>query len=138
MAMSTYLANAMLDLTLRGVAFVPPANIYVSLHTADPGLDGANEVSAQTWTGYTRLETAGGAGIANGFSAAAAKSANNTKQLLFPANAGQSKVTVTHFGIWDAAAGGHFLYGDAMQQARDFNPTDEAVIYPNRLTVTVK
>lgn len=137
MPMSTYLANAMLNLTLRGVAFVPPTNVYVSLHTANPGLDGANEVSSQIWTGYARCETSVGAGIAQGFSAAAAKSISNAKQLLFPANNGQSKVTVTHFGIWDAANGGHFLYGDAMQVARDFNPTDEAVLYPNRLTVTV-
>jgi hypothetical protein len=137
MAMSTYLANAILDLTLRGVAFVPPTNVYVSLHTADPGLTGANEVSAQVWTGYARCETSGGAGIAQGFSEAADKSTGNTRQLLFPANNGESKVTVTHFGLWDAAEGGHFLYGDTMQQARDFNPTDEAVLYPNRLTVTV-
>ena len=45
MAFSTYLAGKVIDHLLRNQAYTPPATVYASLHTADPGNTGASEVA---------------------------------------------------------------------------------------------
>lgn len=138
MTVSTYLGNAILDLALRGVAFVPPSAVYLSLHTGDPGAAGDNELTVSAWPSYARKETSDGAGIASGFAAANAKQTQNTKQLLFEPFDGAASKVITHFGLWDAAAGGNFLFGAALAAARQFDPSDEALFYPGRLVISVE
>ncbi len=138
MAVSTYLGNALLNFALRGVALTPPTAIYISLHTADPGVTGSSEIAKTVWPSYARKESSNGEGIASGFTAPAAKQSKNTKQLLFASNDGTATVTVTHIGLWDAPTGGNFLFGSPLAAAREFNPTDEAVFYPSRMTLSVE
>ncbi|KQV27840.1 hypothetical protein ASC97_05595 [Rhizobium sp. Root1203] len=137
MSASTYAAHAILNLFLRGVAVTPPTRVYVSFHTADPGNAGANEVTTGAWPSYVRLDAAQGAAIATGFSAAAAKASANLKELLWAANDGAAPVTVTHFGIWDAATGGNLLFHDALTASKTFQPSDEGVLHASALNVTV-
>ena len=137
MTTSTYAANAILDLFLRGVAVTPPTAVFISLHTGDPGASGANEVSTANWPSYARQDAAQGAAIATGFTAASAKATSNTKQLLYPANDGAAQVVVTHFGIWDAATGGNFIHGDALDAVKTYFPSDEGVIHVGALDVAV-
>ncbi len=48
MSLSTFAKNKILDYLLKGIAFtVNP--VYVSLHTATPGLTGASEVSGGSY-----------------------------------------------------------------------------------------
>lgn len=137
MTTSTYAANAILDLFLRGVAVTPPTAAYISLHTGDPGASGANEVSTADWPSYERQDAAQGAAIETGFTAASAKATSNAKQLLYPANDGAAQVVVTHFGIWDAATGGNFIHGDALDAVKTYFPSDEGVIHVGALDVAV-
>ena len=65
------------------------------------------------------------------------KISKNAKTLLFPANNGPAAVNVTHFCLWDAAAGGRASFGGPLTSARNIQPEDELVIYPNNLEVTV-
>lgn len=128
MAFSTFTANALLNCYLRGVAITPPARVYVSLHTADPGSTGASEVSTAAWPSYARQDPAGGGAIAGGFDPAAGKATSNTAAMLFPEHDGGALITVSHVAIWDAATGGNCLMTGALTTPRDISPTDELSI----------
>ena len=135
MPASTYLANKLLDHVLRGVAYTPPTKVYVSLHTGDPGLTGANEVTTGAWPAYAREEASQGGAVGTGFEVAAAKATSNALEMLWAANDGASTITLTHFGLWDAATGGNFLGGDALTASKTIGVTDETVIHANTLDV---
>lgn len=137
MPASTYSGNAILNLFLRGVAVAPPTSCWVSLHTADPGNTGLNEVTAGEWPAYARQEPSQGAAIATGFTAAANKATENTNQVLYPAQNGPSDVTITHFGIWDDENGGNLLFYGPLTSPRQLFPTDEIVIHATELDVGV-
>jgi hypothetical protein len=137
MTTSTYAGNAILNLFLRGVAVTPPTEVYISLHTGDPGANGANEVTTGAWPSYARQDAAQGGAIATGFSEATAKATTNLEQLLYAANDGASEVVVTHFGIWDAATGGNFIHGDPLDAPKTYFPSDEGVIHAGALDVEV-
>lgn len=113
---STYLADAILNHLFRAVAFPTiPASVYVSLHTGDPGLTGASEVSGGSYArvAVTRSTSA--------FDAPSTASTNrqsaNSAAITFPAPTG-TWGTVTHVGVWDASSGGNFLYGAALDTNR--------------------
>lgn len=137
MPASTYSGNKILDLLVRGVAFAAPTRVWVSLHTADPGLTGANEVTTAAWPNYARQDPAGGGAVGNGFTAAAGKALENVSLLLYAINTGAGTVTVTHFAIWDAAIGGNCLITGALAAAKSIFPTDECVIRPGELDLSV-
>jgi hypothetical protein len=137
MPASTYLGNALLESVLRGTAFPVPSRVYVSLHTADPGVSGANEVTTGMWPAYARQDPAQGAAMNTGFPAPSAKSTSNAKQMLYGAMNGVANVTISHFGIWDAASGGNMLVYGTLQDAKTLAPTDECVINTTKLSATV-
>ena len=106
------LETGILNLILCNIAFtgigdaaglLPSAaagNLYVSLHTADPGEAGTQSSSETAYTGYARVpvvRSAAGWTVANG-------AFSNAAVVQFPAcTAGSS--TVTHVGIGTAASG---------------------------------
>jgi hypothetical protein len=135
MSFSLISANQTLDAYLRGQPLDVPEGVYVSLHTADPGKLGADEITGAAWPGYTRQDSAAGADLAGAWTAAAEGISRNTRQMLFPANDGDAQVIVTHFALWDAPAGGRCLFHGSMASPRTIFPTDELVIYPDALTV---
>ncbi len=137
MPFSTYAANKVLDCLLRGVTLSPPSRVWVSLHTADPGNTGANEVSTGTIPAYARQDPANGGAIATGFTAAASKATDNTAILIFPENNGTGPVTVTHIAIWDALTGGNCLLAGSLSGPRTINPTDELAIRIGELDIVV-
>jgi hypothetical protein len=96
MPLSSYARDKLMDHLLRGAPLPPPAAIWISLHTADPGLTGAHE---PTGLGYIRKPGTFGDAL-NG--------AKTLSELVafsdLPAG------TYTHFGVWDAAAGGNCLW----------------------------
>lgn len=84
----------------------PLTNLYVSLHTADPGEAGSQTTSEATYTSYARVavaRTSGGWVITgNSVSPAAA--------ITFPEATGGTN-TITHFGVGTASSGaGVLLY----------------------------
>jgi hypothetical protein len=95
MANSTYMKNAVLD------AFFGAGAITMSLHTADPGVSGANEVSGGL---YARQAVT--------YGAAASGEIKNTATATF---AGLPACTVTHAGFWK---NGQFCQGAALTAAR--------------------
>jgi hypothetical protein len=116
MAFSQYLANEILT-WVKGQAF-PAAlsNVYISLHSGDPGTAGtsndqtnsiqgsANRTSIAS-TAFSTVGAASGGGfeITN----------SNAHQMTSSASNG-SPITVTHFGVWDAQTSGNFLASGAL------------------------
>lgn len=64
MGASTYTQTNILNALLRGETMPLPTGTFVSLHTGDPGVTGANEVTTAAWPGYVRrkAEAAGAMG----------------------------------------------------------------------------
>jgi hypothetical protein len=89
-------------------ASAPLTNLWVSLHTADPGETGTQGTSETSYTGYTRISvartTAGWAVTGNSVSPVSAIS--------FPTATSTSTGTLTHFGcgVSSASTGGKILY----------------------------
>ena len=88
----------------------PAANLYVSLHTGDPGETGDQTTSEATYTSYARVavaRTSGGWTITG-------NTADNTAAITFPQCTGGSN-TITHFGIGNASTGaGYLIYKGAL------------------------
>lgn len=112
MGLSTATANAILD-ALFNQGTLDDTAVWISLHTADPGDNGANEVSGGS---YARQN-----GTA-AFAAASGKAVTNTAILLYET---LPAVTVTHAGVWTAQTGGTWRWGSALTTPRTFALGDD-------------
>lgn len=102
-------ATAIADLADND-ATSPLTNLYVSLHTADPGEAGDQTTNEATYTSYARVavaRTTGGWTVTNNAVA-------NAAAINFPAATGGSN-TITHFAVGTASSGaGKVLYKGAL------------------------
>ena len=86
----------------------PLTNLYVSLHTADPGEAGDQTTSEISYTGYARVAVARSSG---GWTVTS-NSVSPVSAITFPASTGGTGGTVTHFAVGTAASGtGKILFG---------------------------
>lgn len=122
MSISNYLETVVLDHILRNQAFTPPATVYASLHTADPGETGASEASGGS---YARQAIT--------WNAAASGSMTNNGAINFTV---MPAATITGIGIWDAASNGNFLWGGTTT-SKTTNAGDTYQIPSAALTVSV-
>ena len=88
----------------------PLTNLYVSLHTADPGEAGDQTTSEATYTSYARVavaRTSGGWTVTN-------NSVSPVADISFPAATGGTN-TITYFGVGTASTlAGKLLYSGAV------------------------
>jgi len=88
----------------------PNTNLFVSLHTADPGESGSQTTSEASYTGYARVavaRTSGGWTVTN-------NSVTNAAAITFPQCTGGSN-TISHFAVGTASSGaGKILYKGAL------------------------
>jgi len=91
-ALSSYMANKIIDHMYRNQAFTPPSTVYVALFTASTGLSTNNPSAEVSGNGYARqaiaLDPASGGATAN------------TADIEFPVATG-SWGTITHVAIVD-------------------------------------
>lgn len=124
MAVSTYERDARLN-TFRATAYpTNPANFYISLHSADPGLTGTSELSGN---GYARVAVS----VASGSWSAPATNGSvrqitNAGAVAFAAATGSDWTSATYFGIWDALTTGNFKRGAALTTAKTVQVGDVA------------
>ena len=84
----------------------PLTNLYVSLHTGDPGEAGDQTTSEATYTSYARVAVA----RTSGGWTVTANSVSPVSTIAFPAGTGGSG-TVTHWAVGTASTGtGKLLY----------------------------
>jgi hypothetical protein len=85
----------------------PKTSLYVSLHTANPGVGGSQTTSEAAYTSYARVAVARTTG---GWTASTAASTSPVATISFPAATGGTE-TETYFAIGTAATGvGKILY----------------------------
>lgn len=88
----------------------PLTNLYVALHTADPGESGAQNTSEAAYSNYARVAVARNSG---GFTVTG-NSVSPAANIDFPESGG-SGTTLTHFSIGTASSGaGKILYKGAL------------------------
>lgn len=98
---ATALANV-----FDNAASSPITNIYVSLHTADPGEGGDQTTSETAYTGYARVavaRTSGGWTIASG-------SCSPVANIDFGECTASAGGAITHFGIGRDSSGAGYLF----------------------------
>ncbi|ODU24545.1 MAG: hypothetical protein ABS95_01770 [Verrucomicrobia bacterium SCN 57-15] len=128
MSKSNYLETKVLDAALGGQAFPSNANVYISLHTADPGEAGAG--AEVTGGSYARKA------VANDLTqwpSANPKVNANVITFVTP-TAGWG--VVTHFGIWDAPTGGNLLFSGALTASKTINSGDPVTFAAGAISIT--
>lgn len=119
MSKTNALENDILDLLFNATAIAdlaendtstPATNLYVSLHTGDPGEAGAQNTSECAYGSYARVAVARNSG---GWTITA-NSVSPTADVTFPACTSGSE-TATHFGVGTASSGaGYLMYKGAI------------------------
>jgi hypothetical protein len=99
MPKSTYLANNILNLALRGIPFTPPTSVNVALYTVAPGVGG----------GGTEVVGGGYGRQVSTFTVPASGQVISTADILFPV-ALATWGTIVAFALLDASSGGNMLY----------------------------
>jgi len=114
MSLSNYLEGKILDHIFSEASYTAPT-WYVALFTSDPGETGASgEVSGDS---YAR--------VALGETTRTDHQVTNDAAVSFPQATG-SWGTVTHFGLFDAASEGNFLWGGELITPKAVSSGDTA------------
>ena len=127
---TTYAANAVLNMYLRGVNYTAPTAPYIALYTSDPGETGTGaEVSGGS---YARQQLT--------FSSPASAGATGSKtetsaDAVFPA-ATAAWGLITHAGICDAQTGGNILYYAELTTPRTVIAGDQFNFKAGNISVT--
>lgn len=111
MSKSNTLENQVIDLLFNGTALPwANANLFVALHTADPGEAGDQTTSEATYTSYARVSVARDA---SGWTVSG-NQASNTAEITFPECTGGTN-TLTHFSVGLVTSGAsQILYKGAL------------------------
>jgi len=139
MAFSEYFATQVLS-WVKGSPF-PTAlsNVYVSLHSSDPGTAGTSGDVTNTVTNSVNRTSISSANLSvvSGASGGGFEVTNTgVVQLTTSAN-NSTPITVTHFGVWDAASGGNFLASGQLTSSVDVELGDTVQFNINAMAVRV-
>lgn len=107
--LSTAQAAAILNI-YRATNITAPANVYLKLHTGDPGSAGTSNASAETTRKQLTFAAPSG-----GSSAASAVSW---------ASWSAGSETISHVSIWDASTSGNFLQSGALSASKSVTNGD--------------
>lgn len=116
MAFTTSFANSILSLIFNGTAIAniadnaassPLTNIYVSLHTSNPGAAANQTTFEATYTSYARVAVARSTG---GWTAASGGITYPVANITFPAATGGTN-TIVYFGVGSASSSTGVLFG---------------------------
>lgn len=125
-ALSTTLINALLNATLRNLAYVPPATVYVALFTIAPTAGGGG------------TEVAGGAYARQPatFAAPSGGQVANGADIVFPV-ATAAWGTIVAVAIFDAAAAGTMLYFGPLSANTAIGINDQPKFIAGQLAVSL-
>ena len=124
MDFSNYLANKLVDATVRNIAYTTPAVVYLALYTTDPTKeDVGSEVDQASYTRQPVTFTEPEDGISS--------NANQVDWSEATSNWG----LVTHIGIRDEAGGGNLLYFKKLDNAKHILTGDKFRVDVERLNL---
>jgi hypothetical protein len=107
-----------------GTTYTAVANVYVQLHTANPGSAGTTAVSSVT----TRPEATFGDATTGSIALSNTPSWTNW--------AGTNGEVVSHVSFWTANSGGTFLWSAALSANKTVNTGDTLTLSSASLTIT--
>lgn len=123
MPKSTTFSNNIIDLVFSATAIAniadnaassPLTNLYLSLHTSDPGVGGSQTTNETSYTNYVRVAVARSG---SGWAAASGGATSNAALVQF-AQCGASGATITHVAIGTASSStGKVLYAGALSSS---------------------
>jgi hypothetical protein len=116
-------AAAILDAYCRSVAWTEPAELWVKLHTADPGASGATAAASNT----TRQEGT--------FSAASGGTITTSAACTWTSVSATE--TYSHVSFWDASTAGNFIGSDALETPRGVTAGDTFEIPAGDLDISL-
>lgn len=129
LGMTNYLRNKIVDWFHRGVAFTPPATMYLRLVSTTPTpATAGTELSGSGYSSkaITSSTTAWAATNADGSTAATSSGTNGTTSnngVVDFGTAGSAWGTASHWELWDASTGGNrLLYGEITDGAGNPSP----------------
>ena len=131
-AFSDHLENTLVNATLRGGTYTG-GSVFVALFTSNPTDAGAGAEVADSAYQRQRAHTTV---ASDGFTVPANGVSSNARNLVFPAIV-DGQAVVTHWGIFDAQAGGNLLYHSALLNPKTLDPTDVLSFPIGSLTVTL-
>lgn len=139
MAFSQYFANEILT-WIKGSSF-PTAlsNVYVSIHTGDPGTAGTSNDVTLTVTGSsnrTAISASAFTGVTGASPSGFEIKNTNTVQITTNAQNGTQQ-TLTHFGLWDSQTSGNFIASGALTASVDVQSGDTVQFNSNALAIKV-
>lgn len=111
----------------------PATNLYLSLHTATPGVGGSQTTNETTYTNYLRVAVIR---TTSGWAVPASGATSNAALVQF-AQCGATGATITHVAIGTAASGaGLVLYAGALNTSLAVANLIQPQFAANALTVT--
>lgn len=123
MPKSTSASNSILALIFNATAWAdlaendgssPATDLYVSLHTADPGVGGSQTTNEAAYTNYARVAVVR---TTSGWDAPSGGATANAALIQFP-QCGVTGATITHVAIGKAVSGtGLVLYAGALNSS---------------------
>jgi hypothetical protein len=119
-------ANAELNAHLRATAFTGPASLFASIHTGDPGDNGANEYTAYTGTRPSIT-----------FGPPVGKATVSTGQLDYNNMGNTTATPISYMGFWSAASGGTFIDSIPLIVSRITQAGDTLRFSPGAVTRTI-
>lgn len=139
MAFSQYFATQVLN-WVKGSPFPTAlANVYVSLHSSDPGTAGTSGDVTNTITNSVNRTTISSSALSTVAGASGGGfEVTNTGVIQLTTSANNvTPITVTHFGVWDAASGGNFLASGQLTSSVDVEVGDTVQFNINAMAVRV-
>ena len=92
----------------------PLTNLYISLHTSNPGVGGSQTTNETSYTNYARVAVAR---TTSGWTAPASATTSNAALIQFP-QCGATGATITYVAIGTASSGtGKVLYAGALSSS---------------------
>lgn len=142
MPKSTTFSNDLVGLVFNAAAIAniadnaaasPLTDLYVSLHTADPGVGGSQTTSETSYTNYARVAVSRTTG---GWDAPSGGATANAALVQF-AQCGVTGATITYVAIGTASSGaGKVLYSGALSASRTVSAGIQPQFAIGALTVT--
>ena len=115
MSISPYLEKKILDTML--------VDVYLSLHSADPGKSGASEIAGGSYARRPIIWDEVNGGL---------KTNHDNIEFM-----GMPSIRVSHIAIWEAPRGGNYLWGGALIDPKIVNAGDTFRIVSGSLRITL-
>lgn len=139
MAFSQYLADEILDWFKGGAFPSAPSNVFISVHTGDPGVSGtSNDVTSSVRGTANRVQIATSAFSVIGNASGGGREITNSNVVQVTASAANAgTTTLTHFGVWDAITAGNFLASGSLTASVGVQTGDTVQFNQNAMAIRV-